>query len=170
MHFILPGATIPNNIERLIEENTPVEHKVTLAADANPETIGIGSACITDLGCTTYFFKSCNAFPIYKPLDKMIGQSSMVSTNFQVLGMGTVEIKVIHDNVEHTLEFTNVLYAPDVTANLISISDGQGSACGLAGLRRGLTKYSCRGTSPVNLTIFLKGIGAEMNELHPHKV
>ena len=49
-------------------------------------------------------------------------------------------------------------------------SDGQGSACGLAGLRQGLTEYSCRGTSSVNLAIFLKGIRAEMNELHPHKV
>ena len=122
MHFILPGATIPNNIKRLIEENTPIECKVTLTADANPETIGIGSACIADLGCTTYSFRSHNAFSIYKPLNKMIGQSLMVSTNFQVLGIGIVEIKVIYDNVEHTLEFTNVFHAPDVTTNLISIS------------------------------------------------
>ena len=62
-------------------------------------------------------------------------------------------------------------YTPiHVTHSPLMSSDGQGSACGLADLRWGLTKYSCRGTSPVNLAIFLKGIGAEMNELHPHKV
>ena len=44
-------------------------------------------------------------------------------------------------------------------------TDGQGSACGLAGLRWGLIRYSCRGSSPVNLAIFLKGIRAEVNEL-----
>jgi len=48
-------------------------------------------------------------------------------------------------------------------------SDGQGSAGGLVGLRRGLTRQTCRGTSPVNLANFFKGIGAEMDELHPHK-
>ena len=51
----------------------------------------------------------------------MIGQSSMVGANFRVLGMGTVEIKAIHDNVERTVESTNALHAPDVTASLISI-------------------------------------------------
>ena len=69
--------------------------------------------------------------------------------------------------------FTTCFHAqalPLPTRNCILNSDGQGSACGLAGLRRGLTGYSCRGTSPVNLAIFLKGIGAEMNELHPYKV
>jgi hypothetical protein len=121
IRFVLPGVTITDNIEKLIEENTPVEHKIALAA-TNAETIGLGSACVADSGCTTYFFKSRESFSIYKPLDKMIGQSSMVGANFRVLGMGTVEIKAIHDNVEHTLEFTNALHGPDVTANLISIS------------------------------------------------
>ncbi|EDR06963.1 uncharacterized protein LACBIDRAFT_328359 [Laccaria bicolor S238N-H82] len=119
--FILPGA-VTNNIKRLVDENTAVERKIALAAAANPEAIGISSACVADSGCTTYFFKSRNVFSIYKSLDKTIGQSSMVGANFRVLGMGTVEIKVVHENVEHTLVFTNALHAPDVTANLISIS------------------------------------------------
>ena len=119
--FVLPGAINPDDIKRLIEEVIPIECKVALAAAANPETIGIGSACVADSGCTTYFFKSRDVFSIYKPLDKAIGQSSMVGANFRVLGMGTVEIKVVHENTEHTLEFTNALHAPDVTANLISI-------------------------------------------------
>ena len=57
IHFILPGVTITDKIEKLIEENTPVEHKIALAV-TNAETIGIGSACVADSGCTTYFFKS----------------------------------------------------------------------------------------------------------------
>ena len=93
-----------------------------MAAVENPETIGSGSACVVDSRCTTYFFKSQDAFSIYKPLDEATGQSSKVGANFCIYGIETVEIKVIHDNVIHTLEFTNVLHAPDITANLISIS------------------------------------------------
>jgi hypothetical protein len=116
--FVLPGAINPDDIERLIEDVIPIERKVALAAAANPETIGIGSACVADSGCATYFFKSRDVFSI---LNKAVGQSSMVGANFRVLGVGTVEIKVVHENTEHTLKFTNALHVPDVTVNLISI-------------------------------------------------
>ena len=120
--FILSGTVASGMIEQLVEENAPVECRVALAAVENPKTIGSGSACVVDSRCTTYFFKSQDAFSIYKPLDEATGQSSKVGANFCIHGIGTVEIKVIYDNVIHTLEFTNVLHAPDITANLISIS------------------------------------------------
>ena len=52
----------------------------------------------------------------------MVGQSSKVGASFSVLGIGNVEIRVVHNDKEHTLTFSDALHAPDVTANLISIS------------------------------------------------
>ncbi len=50
------------------------------------------------------------------------GQSSKLGANFSVLGIGNVEINVVHNQKEHKLTFKDSLHAPDVTANLISIS------------------------------------------------
>ena len=52
----------------------------------------------------------------------MVGQSSKVGANFSVLGIGNIDICVVRDNKEHPLTFTDALHAPDVSANLISIS------------------------------------------------
>ncbi len=45
-----------------------------------------------------------------------------LGANFSVLGVGDVEINVVHDQKEHKLTFKDSLHGPDVTANLISIS------------------------------------------------
>jgi GAG-pre-integrase domain len=82
----------------------------------------MGTACIADSGCTTYFFESHEAFSTYTPLAKAASQSSKEGINFTILGMGTVQMKVVHNGLEQTLTFGNALYAPDVTADLISTS------------------------------------------------
>jgi hypothetical protein len=56
------------------------------------------------------------------PLGKAASQSFKEGIKFTVLEMGTVQMKVIHNGLEQTLTFRNALHAPDVTANLISIS------------------------------------------------
>jgi len=52
----------------------------------------------------------------------MAGQSSKEGASFSILGIGDVEIKVVFNNVENTLTFRDALHAPDITANLLSIS------------------------------------------------
>ena len=121
-HYALSASFNIRDIEHIIARNLSVERKVALAVAESPETLNTGTACVADSGCTTYFFKSREAFSSYTPLDKAAGQSSKEGTSFTVLGMGTVQIKVIHKGLEQTLTFGNALHAPDVTANLISIS------------------------------------------------
>jgi Reverse transcriptase (RNA-dependent DNA polymerase)/gag-polypeptide of LTR copia-type/GAG-pre-integrase domain len=121
-HYALSASFNIKDIEQVIAQNIPVERKIALAVAENPKTLDMGSACVADSGCTTYFFKSREAFSSYTALEKAAGQSSKEGTNFTVLGMGTVQIKVVHNGLEHTLTFGNALHAPDVTANLISIS------------------------------------------------
>ena len=121
-HYALSSSFNIENIETIITQNLPIERKVALAVAENPGTLSTGTACIADSGCTTHFFKSRETFSSYKPLEKAAGQSSKEGTSFSVLGMGTVQMKVIHNGVEQTLTFRDALHAPDVTANLISIS------------------------------------------------
>ena len=59
---------------------------------------------------------------MYKALNKVVGQSSKEGTSFTILGTENVEFKVLFQGVEHTLTFHDALHAPDITANLLSIS------------------------------------------------
>jgi len=52
----------------------------------------------------------------------VVGQSSKEGTSFTILGTGDVELKVTFKGSEHTLSFRDALHAPDITANLLSIS------------------------------------------------
>lgn len=125
VHFALSASIDTSQIQQLITENTPIERKVALAA-AN-HTTNISSACVADSGCTAYFFKERDVFVEYRPVD-MTGQSSKAGVSFTVKGVGKVQIQVIRDGKQHTLTFNDALHAPDITANLISISkmDRQG--------------------------------------------
>src|SRR5271155_55858 len=121
-HYALSASFDIKNIEEIIAQNGPVNRKIALAAAENPGTLSTGTACVADSGCTTYFFKSREAFSSYKPSEKAAGQSSKEGASFTVLGVGTVQVKVVHNGLEQTLSFSNALHAPDVTANLISVS------------------------------------------------
>jgi hypothetical protein len=121
-HYALSASFNIEEIEHIIAKNIPVESKVAFAVAKNPRALNMGTACIADSGFTTYFFKSREAFSTYMPLAKAASQSSKEGINFTVLGMGTVQMKVIHNRLEQTLTFGNALHALDVTANLISIS------------------------------------------------
>jgi hypothetical protein len=52
----------------------------------------------------------------------VVGQSSKEGTSFTILGTGDVELKVTFKESERTLSFRDALHAPDITANLLSIS------------------------------------------------
>ena len=121
-HYALSAAINVEEIKRLIEENLPVEQRVQTALAASENTSIISNACIADSGCTSYFFKSRDAFVTYNPIKTLVGQSSKSGANFSVLGFGNVEISVVNNNKRHTLLLKDALHAPDVTANLISIS------------------------------------------------
>jgi len=75
-----------------------------------------------DSGCTIHFFKNREVFSSYKPLNRVEGQSSKEGTSFTILGSGNVEFKVMFEGRENTLMFHDTLHAPDITANLLSIS------------------------------------------------
>ncbi|GLB45342.1 hypothetical protein LshimejAT787_2200050 [Lyophyllum shimeji] len=119
-HYALSATFDENAIAKIIEENAPIDRKVALVATNNLDPLS--SCLVADSGCTAYFFKSRDSFKTYKPLNKVVGQSSKESANFSVIGVGNVEVRVLHKNVEHTLQFRDSLHAPDVTANLLSIS------------------------------------------------
>jgi hypothetical protein len=121
-HYALMGSVDVNDLEEIIARNAPIDRKVALAVAENPGTLSTGTACVADSGCTTHFFKSREYFSSYGVLERAAGQSSKEGTSFTVLGIGTVQMKVIHNKLEHTLTFKDALHAPDVTANLISIS------------------------------------------------
>ena len=100
-HYALSASFDMKHIENIIAQNVPVERKVSLAVAENPGALSMGTTvCVADLGCTTYFFKSCDTFSAYTPLEKAAGQSSKEGTNFTVIGMGTVQMKVVHKGLD----------------------------------------------------------------------
>jgi hypothetical protein len=121
-HYALSATINVEEIERLILENSPVEQRVQSALAASEDASIISNACVADSGCTSYFFKNRDAFVTYNPIKMLVGQSSKSGASFSVLGFGNVEISIVNNDTRHTLLLKDALHAPDVTANLISIS------------------------------------------------
>ena len=120
MHYALSASINLSNIDTIIKENTDSLRKVALiAGNVLPAT---PSCSFADSGCTIHFFKHREVFSSYKPLNKVVGQSSEEGTSFTILGTGNIELKVVFKGKEHTLMFCDALHAPDITANLLSIS------------------------------------------------
>lgn len=119
-HFALSATIMSGDIANLLRTNQPSIDKVALAVADIPASMS--SCSFADSGCTTHFFKSRDVFTAYKPLDKVVGQSSKEGASFCILGTGNVELRVVFNGSEHILTFKDALHAPDITANLLSIS------------------------------------------------
>jgi hypothetical protein len=119
-HYALSTSINISDLDAILEENKDSLRKVALVAGDAPAPMSSGS--FADSGCTIHFFKNKNVFTSYKPLNKMVGQSSKEGTSFTILGTGNIELKMTFKGKEHTLTFHNALHAPDITANLLSIS------------------------------------------------
>jgi hypothetical protein len=84
-HYTLLASFDIKEIEDIIAKNIPVECKVALAITKNPGALNMGTACVADSGCTTYFLESHEAFSTYTPLAKAASQSSKEGINFTIL-------------------------------------------------------------------------------------
>ncbi|KAJ3768028.1 hypothetical protein FB446DRAFT_707332 [Lentinula raphanica] len=74
-----------------------------------------------DSGATAHFFHDRAVFRNYVERKGTVGHSSKKGVQFDILGQGDVDIRIIHNNVAHTLTFQNVFHAPSIASNLISI-------------------------------------------------
>jgi hypothetical protein len=119
-HYALSASVILDDIESILKENEASLKWVALAAGDIAGSAS--SSSFADSGCTIHFFKSWGVFSSYKPLNKVVGQSLKEGTSFTILGTGNINFKVLFKGVEHTLTFCDALHAPDITANLLSIS------------------------------------------------
>ncbi|KAF5339065.1 hypothetical protein D9758_016454 [Tetrapyrgos nigripes] len=83
---------------------------------------------LADTGATNHFFHDRDAFITYVSEKGSLGSSSRKGTNFEIVGRGDVRIHIIHKGTEHILTLRNVLHAPEISSNLISIGtlDAQG--------------------------------------------
>jgi hypothetical protein len=118
-HYALSVSFDHLSLETILEENKDSLKRVALVAGNIPAML---SCSFADLGCTIHFFKNKDVFSLYKSLNRVVSQSSKEGTSFTVLGTGNVELRVVFKGSEHTLMFHDVLHAPDITANLLSIS------------------------------------------------
>jgi hypothetical protein len=119
MHYALSASFDHLSLETILEENKDSLKRVALVAGNIPAML---SCSFADSGCTIHFFKNKDIFSLYKSLNRVISQSSKEGTSFTVLGTGNVELRVVFKGSEHTLMFHDALHAPDITANLLSIS------------------------------------------------
>jgi hypothetical protein len=119
-HYALSAYVDLSNIDTILDENVDSLRRVALAAGNVPTSMT--SCSFADSGCTIHFFKHKDVFSSYRPLNKMVGQSSKEGADFTILGTGNVELRVSFKGKEHTLTFRDALHAPDITANLLSIS------------------------------------------------
>lgn len=85
-------------------------------------SIDLSSAIIIDTGCTQHMFRSRELFITYRDLraDENIIISGIGGTCLQSIGKGDVCLRLTVLGIERELILTNVLYVPDLQANLLS--------------------------------------------------
>lgn len=119
-HYTLMAKINLINLEAIIHTNKPSIDRITMITAKFPDMMS--SVSFTDSGATMHFFKSCSIFTDYKEVLNAMGLSAKEGTGFHIAGSGNVSIRVIHNGEQNTLTFQDALHAPDISANLISIS------------------------------------------------
>ncbi|KAK0244464.1 hypothetical protein EDD85DRAFT_759783, partial [Armillaria nabsnona] len=74
-----------------------------------------------DSGVSTHFVQNRDHFFNYIPLETS-GSSLKVGATLKVLGNGTVTVKTTIEGTEKIITFSKTLHCPDISANLLSIS------------------------------------------------
>jgi hypothetical protein len=85
-------------------------------------SVDLSSAIIIDTGCTQHMFRSRELFITYRNLrpDEKIIISGIGETCLHATGKGDVCLRLTVLGIERELTLTNVLYVPDLQANLVS--------------------------------------------------
>ncbi|EEB88899.1 hypothetical protein MPER_13074 [Moniliophthora perniciosa FA553] len=75
-----------------------------------------------DCAASYHFFNSREYFKNYRKYDDaLLGNSSKEGVQFEILGVGDVELRVYHNDVAHTLILRDALYAPTIACNLVAL-------------------------------------------------
>ncbi|KAH9931399.1 hypothetical protein B0H21DRAFT_826005 [Amylocystis lapponica] len=75
-----------------------------------------------DSGATHHYFTEHAHFTEYLPLTPTMGQAAKKGSEFQIVGVGNISIQVEIDGRKSVVVFQNTMHAPDLAANLLSMS------------------------------------------------
>ena len=75
-----------------------------------------------DSGASHHYFMDRLDFETYTEISPVMGQGAGKDSTFQIIGVGSVRKDIVMDGRWQRVIFTNVVHAPDLTVNLISIS------------------------------------------------
>ena len=90
-----------------IETNTSTHRRVATYADS---------------GASHHYFVNRSDFSTYMEISPITGQGAGKDSTFKIVGVGSVQKDVIVDGKRQSVIFRNVAHAPDLAANLVSIS------------------------------------------------
>ena len=91
-------------------------------------SVGSGShtgrpiATYADSGASHHYFVDRSDFDTYAEIAPVTGQGVGRDSTFQIVGVGSVQKDVVVDGKRRRVTFTNAVHAPDLAANLVSIS------------------------------------------------
>ncbi|GBE79255.1 hypothetical protein SCP_0204530 [Sparassis crispa] len=90
--------------------------------------ITAGSICgslncaFIDSGVTHHYFRDRTNIVDYLPITPIVGNTAKEGSTFTMVGVGTVRIQVEINGLKSIVTFQNAMHAPDLSANLISLS------------------------------------------------
>ncbi len=117
-NVITLNAYVDGDLMKEIEEKTQESEAALVVNNSSP---GLDkSRMYGDSGASTHFVQNRDLFFNYVPLGDTSGTSSKVGALLNVLGTGTVAMKPIGS--ESIITFSRTLHCPDMSANLLSIS------------------------------------------------
>jgi hypothetical protein len=96
----------------------------TLVTDTNPPNKSIPHCQVVtfaDSACSDHCFVNKSDLITYKSFDNKDGDTAARGGKFKICGKGRVEKRIIFNGHVKSLAFENVIHAPDLNHNLISI-------------------------------------------------
>ncbi|KAF9642706.1 hypothetical protein BDM02DRAFT_3071330, partial [Thelephora ganbajun] len=79
-------------------------------------------ATYTDSGASHHYFVDRSDFNAYTEISPVTGQGAGRGSTFQIIGVGSVHKDVVIDGKRRRIVFRDAVHAPDLAANLASIS------------------------------------------------
>ncbi len=76
---------------------------------------------IIDSAATAHMTKDRSLFTTFRPLAPLSINTASVSSHLDAVGSGTIKFDVVHEGNTTSITLNNVLYCPNLTANLLSL-------------------------------------------------
>jgi hypothetical protein len=120
-------ASSPTTTALLAETLDEYATNFSFMAALNEHSLSL--ATYLDSGASNHYFVDRSWFSEYVEITPITGSAAKAGSTFSIIGMGTVCIQTPINGKTNIVTLRNVMHAPDLTANLISIAKSARNGC-----------------------------------------